>query len=365
MLMSARTLVGVMATLALLAGIPAHAQEAPALRNASATEKARIAGLIEGAKKEGSLSYWDVIIQPETHDALSAAFRRHYGLPASFQVNYTLSVTTNLITRVEQELSAGNVTIDVAGIAAPTWAFERVRAGDILQYDSPEYARYERVFAEGYGQKGYFAINGGYFFVPMWSEDHLKFAGKSYRDVLKAVPNGRISLGDGSKSTTYLATYIGLKSVLDPGFFRDLAAKKPNLLVRSEQQAARVVSGEDVMTFTGTPPRAYQSNQKGARLKFMLPDEGVVLHPQAMFITAKAPHPNAAKLWVDFVLSEEGQQILVQGEALISGRAGFKSPVPDYAPALDALKVIKIDWRAMTGEQLKKERAEWTGLFNP
>ena len=58
------------------------------------------------------------------------------------------------------------------------------------------------------------------------------------------------------------------------------------------------------MSFTGMPTRAYQYNQKGAKLKFILPEEGVVLLPQGMFILKKAPHPNAAKLWIDFILSE-------------------------------------------------------------
>src|SRR5271165_4108571 len=51
----------------------AVAQEPPALQGASAQEKARVAALIDGAKKEGALTYWDVVIQPETNDALTAA----------------------------------------------------------------------------------------------------------------------------------------------------------------------------------------------------------------------------------------------------------------------------------------------------
>jgi iron(III) transport system substrate-binding protein len=119
------------------------------------------------------------------------------------------------------------------------------------------------------------------------------------------------------------------------------------------------------MAFSGMPTRAYQYNQKGAKLKFMLPQEGVVLLPQDMFILKKAPHPNAAKLWIDFILSEAGQNLLVKGEALISGRAGFKSPLPEYAPAIDTLKVITIDWEKMSTQELEKMRAEWSGVFNP
>ena len=74
------------------------------------------------------------------------------------------------------------------------------------------------------------------------------------------------------------------------------------------------------MSFSGMPTRAFQVNERGAKLKFLLPKEGVVLLPQAMFILAAAPHPAAAKLWVDFMLSDVGQKIMVDNEAMMSGR---------------------------------------------
>ena len=116
----------------------AWAQQAPALTAASSAERERLAPLIEGARREGRMTYWDTVIQPETHDELQTAFRRHYGLPNAFRVNYTLTGTGALVTRIEQELAADRVTIDVAAIASPTWVFEKLAAGHIARYASPE-----------------------------------------------------------------------------------------------------------------------------------------------------------------------------------------------------------------------------------
>jgi ABC-type Fe3+ transport system substrate-binding protein len=265
---------------------------------------------------------------------------------------------------VEQEIAADKVTIDIAAIGSPSWVFERAAAGDALEYDSPQYRHFQQVIDAGLGRKGFFAFNGAYLFVPMWDADQTSFKGKSWKDVIGAVPEGRLSVGDVSQSVAYLATYAGLRKILDENYFRKIAAMKPSFLIRSEQIAGRVVSGEDLLTASGMPTRAFQYNQKGAKLKFMLPEEGVVLLPQTMFILKKAPHPNAAKLWVDFILSEEGQTLIVRGEALISGRAGFRSPLPDYAPPIESLKLIPIDWRSLSTDELKKIRAEWTGIFN-
>ena len=124
----------------------AVAQEPPALQGASPEEKARISALIEGAKKEGAVTYWDVVIQPETNDALTAEFRKYYGLPDSFKINYQLSATAALVTRVEQEIAADRITIDIAAVGSPSWIFERANAGDALEYDSPQYKFYANHF---------------------------------------------------------------------------------------------------------------------------------------------------------------------------------------------------------------------------
>jgi iron(III) transport system substrate-binding protein len=341
------------------------AQEPAAFQGVSAEEKVRLTELIDAAKKEGSLTYWDVVIQPETNDALVAAFRRLYGLPNRFQVRYQLSATAPLVTRVEQEINAGRVTIDVAAVGSPSWVFERAAAGDALEYDSPQYKFYADVMARGLGRKGFFAFNGAYLFVPMWSADRIKFDGKSWKDVINTVPAGRISIGDVAKSVAYLATYAGQRETLDLNYFKAIAAMRPSFLIRSEQIAGRLVTGEDLITFSGMPTRAYQYNQKGGKLKFLLPVEGAVLLPQSMFILTKAPHPNAAKLWIDFVLSDQGQVILVKGEAMMSGRTGFKSPLPEYAPGIDSLKLINVNWQGLSSEKLKRTRDEWTEVFNP
>jgi len=68
---------------------------------------------------------------------------------------------------------------------------------------------------------------------------------------------------------------------------------------------------------------------------------------------------------MDFILSEVGQKILVEKEALISGRNGFVSPIPDYAPPIDKINVIKIDWEAISEEDQKKAKAEWLSIFKP
>src|ERR1700730_8115727 len=61
----------------------AAAQEPPALQGVSAQEKSRVTALIDAAKQEGALTYWDVVIQPETNDALTGGVLMIYRLTTS------------------------------------------------------------------------------------------------------------------------------------------------------------------------------------------------------------------------------------------------------------------------------------------
>ncbi len=355
-----------MALVLTIAAQALYAAEAPpAVQEAAGARKEELRKMIAGAITEGELNYWDTVIQSTTNEALVAGFRKYYGLPAGFKVNYSLSPAAALVTRVEQEVTAGRVTMDIAAVASLPWVHDKIKGGHVMRYDSPQYLHYKNAIDKGLGQDGYFAFNGAYVFVPMWSADKVNFKSSSWRDVAGAVPGGRISMGDAGKSPTYLATYMGLRTVLDLDYFKRIAQMKPVFLVRSEQIANQIVTGQDLFAFSGMPTRAYQFNERGAKLKFLMPKEGVVLMPQAMFILAKAPHPNAARLWVDYVLSEEGQSVLVKHEALVSGRTGFKSPLPDYAPSIDELNVIKVDWAKITPADMEKARAEWLSVFMP
>jgi iron(III) transport system substrate-binding protein len=350
--------------LALLTGA-AYGQEAPAVWDASPGYKDTLRGIVAAAKAEGAIAYWDATVSPETNEQLSQGFRAAYGLPAGFAVKYTQSATLNLVTHVDQEVQSGNVTTDVASLASPPWINGLIAHDYILKYDSPEHAHYARAIAAGLGRAGYYVPNGAYFFVPCWNADNLTFKGTSWKDVLGAVPPGRISTNDAPHSATGLLSYIGLRQQLGVEFFKELAKMKPRFIVRTEQMTEALVTGQDLMAFGDTSGRLMQSNAKGANLKFLNPKEGVVLLGAGTFILARAPHPNAAKLWIDFTLSEAGQTIFSKGEGLTSVRSGFRSPLPEYAPAIDDLTVIPVDWTKISDEDIKNAKAEWQAILSP
>lgn len=341
------------------------AQEPPALAKATGAEKDRIKGLIEQAKQEGAVSYIDGLITPGTHDALSAAFKKYYGLPDSFKVGNTYAAPVGIITRLGQEMRANRITLDVAAVASPAWVQGRLAEGKVQQYDSPEYANYQSALDQKMGLKGHFLLNAAYTFAPTWNAETTKFDGTSWKDMVKIAdlaPAGRYSSSDCAVSDSTLMVYMGVRKVLGLEDYRKLAAGKPVYTYKSEQTLARVVSGEDLFAMYGLTSNIPKFNDRGAKLKHMVPKEGYVLLPQVMFVVANSPHPAAAKLWFDFVLTQEGQEIFVKSDSVFSGRSGFKSPRPEI-PALEDMKTIPMDWLKLTEADLQNARNEWLTMF--
>jgi iron(III) transport system substrate-binding protein len=340
-------------------------QEAPAVAQAQGADKERLKVLIAAAAKEGQVNYIDTMISPVTHDAMAAGFRKYYGVPASFKVGHMYNGPSPVITRLQQELNASRVTFDVGAVASPGWVNAQYKAGHFMQYDSPEYANYQKSIDQQMGIKGSFVLNCAYTFAPGWNSDTLQFEGNSYKDVLKLVGKlapGRTNTADSELADSTLMVHIGMRKALGPEYFEELAKLKPSFYTKAEQGLTRLTTGEDLFSILSSTSRTMMFNLKGAKLKFMEPKEGFVMLPQFMFILKQAPNPNAAKLWFDFVLSDEGQKIFVSNEFVNSGRSNFQSPVKE-APGLDDVKQVSMDWLSFSDDEFKKARAEWVKIF--
>jgi ABC-type Fe3+ transport system substrate-binding protein len=80
-----------------------------------------------------------------------------------------------------------------------------------------------------------------------------------------------------------------------------------------------------------------------------------------MGISAHAPHPNAAKLFLDFFHSEVAQITLLE-EGYAVGRLGLKSKHPVFPRPIYDIKAIPVDWRKITTKDRNNAREEFRRL---
>jgi iron(III) transport system substrate-binding protein len=112
-----------------------------------------------------------------------------------------------------------------------------------------------------------------------------------------------------------------------------------------------VASGERPVAVDGGDYTFYQVKKKGNPVEIVYPREGVPLVVSPSAITSFAPHPNAAKLFTDFIFSRDVQQVLADTEGLYSGHP--QVTYPSDKPRLSDLKLLSVD-----AEELEKRNEE-------
>ena len=114
-----------------------------------------------------------------------------------------------------------------------------------------------------------------------------------------------------------------------------------------------VKSGEYDVLIAGVDYNAYSAIADGESINFYYPKSGTVINPRPAMIMKTAPHMDAAKLFMDYLLSEEAQE-MVADYYLIPGR----TDVPCKGrTTIDEIPTYKTDWTAMMG--VASEKAQW------
>ncbi|OGP87887.1 MAG: hypothetical protein A2157_10840 [Deltaproteobacteria bacterium RBG_16_47_11] len=340
----------------------ATAAEPPALARLSGVEKERVAKLIEGAKKEKELAGYSNILRPEIQASLIPVFRKEYGLSESdLQLKIISTRSTAVITKVEEELQAKVYKTDLIQNGTIGWFNDLAGKGELMAYDSPEYKQFHPLATDpkiAPANPPYFIAT---FFGPFgiaYNYKLIKGEIKNWKDVLRPEFKGKICAADVSKSMSYVDAYLAMLNVVGKSFFEELAKQNPFLLVSASDLVNKCVTGEFpivVMSEAGNPGRAIL---RGGDLKIVFPPEGFANVGYPMAILARAPHPNAAKLFMDFMHSKGGQEIIFKDCQSVA-RLGITSSSDYPKPAYEMKGVIPMDWRKITAQDRLNAQEEF------
>ena len=136
--------------------------------------------------------------------------------------------------------------------------------------------------------------------------------------------------------------YLGLKSM------------RSEVSMNTPGSVAKVVSGERPLMMYILTNHLGDALRKGAPLEFKIPLSGAVPFYFSAGVLKNARHPNAAKLYLEFMLSEGQDVIISRGEyALRNG-----SPAPQGLPPIDKVKLMQFDLAKALADQ-KKLIAWW------
>ena len=325
----------------------AQAAPAPAGNAALYTYKGadREQRLIEGAKKEGSVVLYTSLATTESVP-LSQAFEKKYGV----KVELWRATSDKVVQRALTEARARRHAVDVVETNGPE--LEMLAREKLLsRFESPYLEDLPPAAIPAHRLWVSDRLN---FFVVAYNTDKVKRAElpKTYDGFLDPKWKGRIGIE--ATDQEWLATIVklwGEPKGMD--FFRKLAAMRPDVRKGHVLLSELIAVGEVPVGLTVYNANAESMKRRGGPIDWA-PVQPVVARPQAIAVFAEAPHPHAALLLADFVLSPEGQQLFLS-MGRVPASIKVKSPLNNFPYTL-------VDPITVLDESGKWEKI-WNDLF--
>lgn len=184
-----------------------------------------------------------------------------------------------------------------------------------------------------------YITNAARYFI-IYNKDKVKpeDAPRAWTDLLDPKWKGRVATGHPAFSGCTGTWALGLKKIHGWAFFEKLASNNPRI-GRSAVDPMTLINAGECLVGVGAANNAYASIEKGNPLGIVHPSDGLVLCVTPSGIPAHAPHPNAAKLFMEWMLSPDYARLITEdgSEPILIGippRAGM--------PPLEQQKIIPL-----------------------
>ncbi|KRB76361.1 hypothetical protein ASE01_15320 [Nocardioides sp. Root190] len=296
--------------------------------------------IVEAAKKEGSVTVYSSQGQTQLDD-FAAAFEKEYGI----EVEVVRGIDPELQPKIEAEKQTGKTVADVY-VSSLRPAQETFADQDY--YVAPQGPAFEELDVMQGDE--IFDIDATVLTFA-WNTDLFPGKVESYADLLDPAFKGKLGVPEPT-SATFVDYYNYLTGIHGEDFLEKLAAQDPQIYPGALPAAEALSSGEIAGAIFVEPQVDQQ--EAGAPVDFGFEDEKWA----AVFyggIIADAPHPNAAQLLADFMLTEAGQ------EAIARKAASVRPDVPGTFGTLDSVR--RIDYEALTPEAVTDFQNKWNKLF--
>jgi iron(III) transport system substrate-binding protein len=274
--------------------------------------------VVAAAEDEGNVSLYSVM--PGTqNDRLTAAFEEAYP-EIDLQI---LRGAGELPGRVDAEIQGGTDGADVFLFSDPNWFVQR--EDELSGVDGPHAEGWN---SEAWAVEGKAIIPSAYpYSMIVWNTSKFPDGFESWDDLLDPSVSG--SLGLRADVTTSLAGYLDFQeSELGDEYLTQLGQQKPSFYPSVVPMTQSVASGEIGVANTSTPSVVKEMQDQGAPIKSIIPTPSYWIEWGAAGLE-KSKRPNASRVLLDFIMSEEGQAAINGdgfGRASREGVAGSITP---------------------------------------
>lgn len=256
------------------------------------------------AEAEGEILFY-------THDsdpagaALMQAFSQDF---PKIKGSYLRAQTGALYSKVLAERSAGRFAADAIQFSELQTASDFRKKGGFDLYESPQAAAYP---AASLGNPpGYFFEAGVLPIGIAYNTDKVSEADapKGWKDLLDPKWRGAMSTKQATSGSQFVQ-WFELRNLYGEGFWKDFAKQRPKGFDSRAQMYDRLAKGDDKVCAMAEWAGYQLAAEKGAPIKFVYPADGMPTATVGTGVVNKAPHPEAARLFVDWLMSPRGQAI--------------------------------------------------------
>ena len=259
--------------------------------------------LVDAAKKEGKLVAY-VSMLTENATALLAEFKKKYPF---IDTSLYRANTQKLLPKIQLEARTQQHEADVISATFTIWN-ELTRGKLIMKYDSPERAKYPDTLkdADGYWNILHLGVQGMAYNTKLVAPE---LAPKRYEDLLH--PRWRPKqIAMDYRDSSWMAVMLEIMGDSEGlAFMKKLAAKDLYMRENKNLLTQLLAAGEFPLLANTYLETFAKIHKAGAPIEWVAGRNPIPASTHLLGIYAHARHPNAAKLFVDFLLSQEGQSI--------------------------------------------------------
>jgi ABC-type Fe3+ transport system substrate-binding protein len=336
---------GVLALGLLAAGWPARAAE----------EFTPDPKLVEAAKKEGEVLYYTTHIVDQIVRPLSRAFQSHV---PGVQVKFVRADGIGLVVRLSNEARAGRVQADVWSMVDGAQAVLQGGFSDAFEVPSAKELPPALVDRNRHWIATNLSVRSAAYNTQLVPKD---VAPRSYRDLLDPRWKGKMVWNPKSMTGAwgFIATVIkGMGEDEGLAYLRALGRQQiVPLPIAIRAVLDRVIAGEYSIGLEMNNTHAAISAAQGAPVAWV-PLNPVSETLQIAGIAKGAPHPNAGRLFLDFIVSRAGQKVFREADYLPMHPA-IDAKIPELKPAQGGYKSV-----VYTPDNLEVDSPRWAKIYD-
>jgi len=320
---------------ALIVFTPAHAQDA--------VDAAK-------AKAEGKLT-WYTSTPIEQAQKIVAIFKRQTGI----EVELFRSGGSAILSRFQQEMNAGRVAVDVITHSEPAAANALGKKGYFVAFKPKNF---DKIPDAAKAADGSFTGQRLNMMTHYLRSDKVAAADepKTWDDLLAAKYKGKLVMTDPSFTSLQVSVVGMISRARGWGFYEKLRLNDVMIVQGNQQVSDMLKRGERLIAVGALDSYAADLKKEGHPIKTLYPSDGVFIIPSPTSVVKGSPHPNAAKLFAEFMIGDDAQRIF-PADGGYSARLDIAAP--PGSPDLKSLKIIAVD-----DDYIEKETQRIKRRFN-